>query len=137
MIYQSKLLLFSCEVTSDSMWPHGLKHARLPCPPLPPGVCSNSYPLSQWCYPTISFSVVPFSSCLQSFRASGASPMSQLFASGGQSTGASASASVLPMNIQGLIFFTMDWFDLLVFQQTLKSLLIKSLWCILLSFLWL
>ena len=80
---------------------HGLHHARIPCPSLSPRVCSNSYPLSQWCHPTISSSVVPFSSCLQSFPASGCFPMSQFFTSGGQSTGASASASVLPTNIQG------------------------------------
>ena len=84
---------------------HGLQHTRLPCPSLSPGVCSNSCPSSQWCHPTISSSVVPFSSCLQSFPASGSCPMSQLLASGGQSTGASSSASVLPMNIQ-------DWFPL-------------------------
>ena len=95
------LLLFSCSVMSDSLRPHGLQHARLPCPSLSLGVCSSSCPLSQWCHPTISFSVVPFSLCLQSFPASGAFPMNWLFASGSQSIGASASASVLPMNIQG------------------------------------
>ena len=94
--------------------------------PVHPGPCSNSCPLSQWRHPTISSSVVPFSH-LQSFPASGSSPMSQLFASGGQSTGASASASLLPMNIQGLICFKMDWFDLLAFQETLKSLLQHNL----------
>ena len=96
------LLLFSRSVVSDSLWPHGLQHARLPCPSLSPRVCSNSCPLSQWCHPTISFSVVPFS-CLQSFPESRSFPMSQLFTSGGQSIGASASASVLPMSIQ-------EWF---------------------------
>ena len=90
---------------SDSLWPHRLQHARLPCPSSFPGACSNSCPLSQWCHPTISSSVVPFSSRLQSFPASGSFPMSQLFTSGGQSIGASALASVLPMNIQ-------DWFPL-------------------------
>ena len=80
-----------------------LQHARLPCPSSAPGTCWNSYPSIWWCHPTISFSVIPFSSCLQSFPASGSFPMSQFFASGGQSIGASASASVLPMNIQ-------DWF---------------------------
>ena len=79
-----------------------LLHARLPRPSLSPGPCSNSCPLNQWCHPAISSSVLPFSSCLQSFPASGSFPVSQLFASGGQSTGASASASVLPMNIQDL-----------------------------------
>jgi len=83
---------------------------------------SNSCPLSRWCHPTISSSVVPFSSCLQSFPASGSFPMSQLFASGGQRIRVSASASVLPMNISGLISFRMDWLDLLAVQGTLKSL---------------
>ena len=88
---------------SDSLWPHGLQHNRLPCPSSTPGACSNSCPSSQWCHPTISSSVVPFSSCLQSFPASGSFPVSQkawFFASGGQSIGASASASVLPMRFQ-------------------------------------
>ena len=76
------------------------QHTRLPCPSPSPRVCSNSRPLSRWCHPTISFSVVPFSSCLQSFPAPGSFPTSQLFTSGGQSIGASASASVLPVNIQ-------------------------------------
>ena len=98
-------MLFSHSVVSDSLQPHGLQHARLPCPSPSPGVCSNSCPLSWWCYPTISSSVVPFSSCLQSFLALGSFKMSWLFTSGGQSIGASASASVLPMNIQG-------WFPL-------------------------
>ena len=80
--------------------PHGLQHTRLPCPSLSPKVCSNSCPLSQWCHPTISSSAALFSFCLQSFPASGSFPMSQLFASGGQSSGASASASILPMTIQ-------------------------------------
>ena len=86
-----------------SLWPHGLQHARLPCPSPTPGACSNSYPSSQWCHPTISSSIIPFSSLPQSFPASGSFPRSQFFASGGQSIGVSASASVLPMNIQ-------DWF---------------------------
>ena len=86
---------------SWSFLPHGLQHTRLPCPSPSPGVCSNSCPLSQWCYLTISSSVTLFSFCLQSFPASGSFPMSRLFTSGGQSIGASASASVLPMNIQG------------------------------------
>ena len=96
---------FSCSVMSDSLWPHGLLHARLPCSSPTLGAYSNSCPLSQWCHPTISSSVVPFSSRLQSFPASGSFPMSQFFASGGQSIGISASASVLPKNIQ-------DWFPL-------------------------
>ena len=94
---------FSHRVISDSWQPHGLQHARPPCPSPTPGAYSNLCPLSQWCHPTISSSVVPFSSCLQSFPASGSFPMSQLFTSDGQSIGVSASASVLPMNIQ-------DWF---------------------------
>ena len=111
--------LFSRSVMSDSLRPHGLQHTRLPCPS---GACSNSCPSSQWCHPTISSSVVPFSSCLQSFPESGSFLISQFFASGGQSIGASASASVLPVNIE-LIFFRINWFDLLVAQGTLNSLL--------------
>ena len=90
-------LLFSHSVMSNSLWPHGLQHARLPCPSPSPGVFSNSCPLSWWCHPTISSSVIPFSSCLQSFPASGTFLMNQLL-SGSQSIGASASAPVLPMN---------------------------------------
>ena len=96
---------FSCSVVSDSLQPHGLQPARPPCPTPTPGVYSNSCPLSQWCHPTISSSVIPFSSCLQSFPTSGSFLMSQFFASCGQSIGVSASASVLSMNIQ-------DWFPL-------------------------
>ena len=92
-------------VVSDSLQPHELQHARPPCPYLTPGVPSNSCPLSWWCHPTISSSVVPFSSCLQSFPLSESYPMSWHFGSGGQSIGASASVSVLPMNIQ-------DWLHL-------------------------
>ena len=99
------LLLFSYSVMSDSLLPNGLQHTRLPCLSPSPGACSNSCPLSQWCYPTISSSVVHFSSCLQSFPASGSFPMSQLFTSDGHSIRASASVSILPMNIQG-------WFPL-------------------------
>ena len=112
---------FSCSVVSDSLWPHRLQHARLPCPSPTPGTCSNSYPLSQWCYPTISSPVVPFSSCLQSFPESGSFPMSQFFASDGQSIG--VSVSVIPMNIQDWFPFRIHWFDLLLVQGTLKSLL--------------
>ena len=97
-------LLFSCSVESNSLWPHWLQHPRLPCPSLSPRLCSNSYPLSQWCHPNISSFFIPFS-CFQSFPASRSFPMSQLFASGGQSIRASASVSVPPMNIQ-------DWFPL-------------------------
>ena len=87
-------------VMSDSLGPHALQHARFPCPP-PPGACSNSCPLSYRCHPAISSSVIPFSSCPQFFPASGSFPVSQLFASGWQSIGASVSTSVLPVNIQG------------------------------------
>ena len=88
-----------CELP-DSFRPRGLQHNRLACPSPSPGAWANSYPLSQWCHPTISSSVIPFSSCPQSFTASGSFQKSQFFASGGQSIGVSASASVLPMNIQ-------------------------------------
>ena len=115
------MLLFSRSVVSNSLQLHGLQHTRLPLPSSLPGVCSNSCPLSQWCHPTISSSVIPFSSCSRSSSASRSS-VSQLFTSGDQSTGGSASASVLPMNIQG--WFPLGyWFDLLVIRGTLKSLL--------------
>ena len=91
---------FSHSVVSASLWPHGLQHARPPCASPIPGVYPNPCPLSWWCHPTISSSVVPFFSCLQSFPASVSFPMSQLITSGGQSIGASASTSVLPMNTQ-------------------------------------
>ena len=90
----------SCSVMSSCLQPHGLQHARLPCPSPTPRVYSNSSPLSRWCHPTISSSVIPFSSHLQSFLSSGSFPMNQLFTSGGQSIGVSVLASVLPMNIQ-------------------------------------
>ena len=96
---------FSHSVVSDSLWPHESQHARPPCPSPTPGVYSNSCPSSWWCHPAISSSVVPSSSCPQSFPASASFPMSQLFAWGGQSIGVSASASVLPMNTQ-------DWSSL-------------------------
>ena len=108
---------------SDSLRSHEPQHTRPPCPSPTSGVHPNPYPLSQWHHPTISSSVIPFSSCLQSFPASGSFPVSQLFASGGQSIGVSASTSVPPMNTQGLISFRMDWLDLLAVQGTLKSLL--------------
>ena len=96
---------FSHSVMSDSLWLHELQHTRLPCPSPSPRVCSTSCPSSRWCPPTISSSVTLFSSCLQPFPASGSFPVSHFFASGGQSIGASASASILPMNSQG-------WFPL-------------------------
>ena len=98
--HPSSSVQFSRSVVSDSLQPHELQHARPPCPTPTPGVHSNSHPSSQWCHPAISSSVVPFSSCPQSFSASGAFQMSMLFASGGQSIGVSASTSVLPMNTQ-------------------------------------
>ena len=98
------LVQFSHSVVSNFLWPHGLQHTRPPCPSPTPGVYSNSRPLSWWCHPTTSSSIVPFSH-LQSFPASRSFQMSQLFVSGGPSTGVSASTSVLPMNIQ-------DWFPL-------------------------
>ena len=113
----------SCSVVSDPLRPHGPQHARLPCLSPTAGACSNSYPLSQWCHPTISSSVAPVSSCLQYFPSWGSFKMSQFFPSCGQSIGASASASVLPMNIQDWFPFRMDWLDLLAIQETLKRLL--------------
>ena len=107
----------SCSVMPNSLWPHELQHSSLPCPSPFPRICSKSYPLSRWCHPAIAFSVLPFSACLQSFPASGSFPMSQLFTSGGQSIGASASEPVLPMNIQG-------WFPLRV--TSLISLMFKG-----------
>ena len=109
---------FSRSVMSDSLWPHGLQLTRLPCPSPTPGACSNSCPLNQWCRSIISSSVSPFS-CLQSFPASGSFPISQFFASGGQSIGASASAS---SEYSGLISLRIDWFDLLAAQGILKRL---------------
>ena len=112
---------FNGSVVSDSLWPHGLWHTRPPCPSPTPRVCSNSCPLSRWCHPIISSSVVPFSSCPQSFPASGSFPMSQFFASSDQSI-VSFSFSISPSN-EWLISFRNDWFDLLTVQGTLKSLL--------------
>ena len=100
-----RLSQFSCSVMSNSLRPHRLRHARLPCPLPTPRACSDSGPLSQWCHPPISSSVIPFSSCPQSFPASGSFQINQFFSSGGKSIGVSASASVLLMNIQ-------DWFPL-------------------------
>ena len=114
---------FSCSVVSDTLWPHGLQHTRPPCPSPAPGVYPNSCPLSQWCHPTISSSVIPFSSRFQSFPASGSFQMSQLFASGGQSIGVSASASVLSMNIKGWFPLELTGWSSLQSKETLKSLL--------------
>ena len=103
-----------CSFTNSSLtlWPRGLQHGRLPCPSLSPGVYSNSCLLCQWCYLTISSSVIPFSFCLQHLPASGSFPMSWLFTSRGQSIGASASASVPLAEYSGLISFRINWFDL-------------------------
>ena len=99
------LLFFSQQVMSDSLQPHGIQHARLPCLSPSPGVCPSSYPLNWWCHPTVLSSVALFSFCLQSFPASASFPVSWLFTPGGQSIGTSASASVLPVSIQ-------SWFPL-------------------------
>ena len=105
LYFQSIRMLSSYSVVSDSLRPHGLQHARLPCPSPPPRACSISCPLSWWCHPTNSFPIVPFSSCLQFFPVSGSFQMSQFYTSGGQSI--EASASVLPMNIQS--WFPLGW----------------------------
>ena len=115
LVPQFPSVQFSCSVVSDSLWPHGLQHARPACPPPTPGASSNSYPLSWWCCPTVSSSIVPFTSCLQSFPASGYFLMSQFFTSGGQSIGVSASASVIPMNIQD--WSPLGWTDWISLQS--------------------
>ena len=133
----SVLVQFSCSVASNSSGPHGLQPARPPCPSPTPRIYSNSCSLSQRCHPTISSSVVPFSFHLQSFPASGSFQMSQFFTSGGQNIGVSASASVLPVNIQDWFpeSVRMDWLDLLAVQGTFKSLFQQHsskasiLWC--------
>ena len=109
---------FSHSIVPSSLWRHGLQHARLPCPSSTPSACSNSCLLSWWCHPTISSSFVPFSSYLRSFPASRSFPMSLFFASGGQSTGVSALASILPMNIQ---WFPLGWTGWISLQS-------KGLW---------
>ena len=121
MWYWKKVRCCSVTKLCLTLRPHELQHSRLPRPSLSPGVCSDSRPLSQWCHPAISSSVVPFSFCLQSFPTSGSFPMSRLLTSGGQSIGAPASASVLPKTIQD--WFLIDWFDLFVVQEILKSLI--------------
>ena len=133
------MIQFSHSVMSDSLSPHGLQHTRPPCPSPTPRVYPNSCPLSQWHHSAISSSVVPFSSCLQSFPASGSFPVNQFLTSGGQSIGVSDSASVLPMNIQ-------DWFPLgwMVgfpwspkdFQESFPTLQFKSMNSSALSFLY-
>ena len=106
---------FSCPVMYDSLLPHALQHTRPPCPSPTPGAYSNSSPFRQWCHPTISSSVTPFSCCLQPFPASGSFQMSQFFASGAQSIGVSASASVLPKNIQD--WSPLGWTGLISLQS--------------------
>ena len=112
-VYFFSVVQFSHSVVSNSLWHHELKHARLPCPSPTPGACSNSCPSSRWCHQTISSSVVPFS-CSQSFPTSGSFPVSRFFPAGGQSIGASASVSVLSMNIQ-------EWFPLGLTGLTFQS----------------
>ena len=119
---QYYLQFSSVTQSCPTLWLHGLQRARLPCPSPTPRACSNSCPLSRWCHPTVSSSVVPFSSCFQSFPASGSFPMNQFFSSGGQSI--SFSLSIRPSNMcSGLISFRIDWFGLLAVQGTLESLL--------------
>ena len=120
-IYKLSSVQFSHSVVSDSLWPHESQHARLPCPSPIPRVYSNSCPLSQWCHPDISSSVVPFSSCPQSLPASGSFPMSQLCVRWPKYWSFSFSIS-LSNEHPGLISFKMDWLDLLAIQGTLKSL---------------
>ena len=109
---------FSHSVVSNSLWLHGLQHTRLPCPSPTPGAYSNSCPLSQWCHPTISSSVIPLSSHLQSLPASGSFPVSQFFTSGGQIIGISASTSVFPVNIQN--WFPSGWTGLILQSKGLS-----------------
>ena len=114
-VIQFSSVQFSHSVVSNSLRPHESQHPRPLCPSTTPGVHSDSHPSSQWCHPAISSSVVPFSSCLQSFPASGSFPMSQFFTSDGQSIGISASASVLPMNIWD--WFPLGWTGWISFQS--------------------
>ena len=111
-IFYLRDIQFSCSVMSDFLWPHESHHTRPPCPSPNPGVYPNSCPLNWWCHPTISSSIIPFSSCPQSFPASGSFPMSQLFASGGQRIGVSTSTSVLPMNTQDWHLGWTGWISL-------------------------
>ena len=110
---------FSCSVMSNSLRPHGLQHLRPPCPSPTPGVYPNSCPLNWWCHPAISSSVVPFTSCLQSFPVSGSFQISQFFASGGQSIGVSASTSVLPMNTQD--WSPLGWTSWISHRRTIQK----------------
>ena len=128
-LHQFNSIQSSHSVNLDSWQPHGLRHARPPCPSPTPGAYSSSCPLSQWCLPTTSSSVVLFSSCLQSFSASESFQMSQFFASGGQSVGVSASTSVLPVNIQD--WFPLGWtgLDLLAVHSSVSGHLLRFLPC--------
>ena len=121
-----QMLLFSRSVVFDVLQPHGLQHARLPCPSPSPRVCPNSCPLNWWCHPTISSSVALFSFCLQSYPGSGSFPVNWLFASGSQRIGASASASVLPMSIQG--WFPLGRTGLISLQSTGLTVSTCLLW---------
>ena len=123
------LLLFTSSVVFDSLQPHRLQHARLPCPPLSPWVCSNKCPLSRWCHPTISSSVTPFSSCPQSkvFPASRYFPLSQLFTSGSQSR-ASVSALVFSMNIQGWFLLGLTGFISLMNRGLSRIFYSTTIW---------
>jgi len=124
-IYNGILVVFSCAVVSNSLWPHVLQHSRHLCPSPFPEVCPSSCPLDQWCHLAISSSDALFSFCCQSFPVSGTFPMSQLFVSGDQNTGVSVSASVLPKR---LISLEIDWFYLLSVQETVRSLLEHHSW---------
>ena len=122
------------QYVSNALWPHWLQHTRLPCPWQTSRACSNSCPSSRWCHPTILSSVIPLSSCLQPFPESGSFPMSQFFASGGQTVGVSTSASVLPMNIQD--WFPLGWTGWISLQSKGPSSLLQHhsskvsiLWC--------
>ena len=115
----SLLVQFSHSVMSDSFWPHGLQQARPPYPSPTPGAYTNSCPLSWWCHPTTSSSLIPFSSCLQSFPSSGSFQMSQFFTSGGQNIGVSDSTSVLTMNTQD--WFPVGWTGQLYFNRKKKK----------------
>ena len=124
----SLLLFFSGSVVPDSLWPHGLQHARLPSPSPSPRVCSNICPLNLWCYPTISSSVIPFSSCLQPFPRSGSFPISQLFPAGGQGIEALASASALSMNIQAWFPLGLTGLISLLFKGLLRFFSSTTVW---------
>ena len=134
--YIPLLLLVSHSVMSRSYWSHEQHHTWFSCPSLSPGMYSNSCPVSQWCHPTITSPVTFFSSCLQSFPSSGSFPMSQLFISAGQNFGASASASVLPMNTQELISFRINWLDFLAIQESSPASQFKSINSLALSLLY-